>query len=255
MKTLSPCMSLALALFLWFNAPLSAEEYRALKSSDGKIIEATVTGFDATRGVSLKTKGGQIFKDVPVDRFSIDDQNYFKTWAVNGSSGTADAPLTAENKIKITVRAGQDKSLNKKGDPDNLEVSHEPGISFDLTAEENSYQKVNGTLVFIGQSVIERDEYHILYREDFTVDLPSGEIVKWDGTPFTNIYDSIPGNGSAFGAAYDGYLLVLRNKQGVISVSKSSSAKFLEYAEAILKADLRQGHSKDFATSAPKSHY
>ncbi len=253
MKTLSPRMSLALALSLWFSASLTAEEYRALKSSDGKTLEATITGFDAARGVSLKTKSGQIFKDVPIDRFSIDDQNYFKSWAEKRETEKGDAMLTAENNIKIVVKTTGDKDINKKGDPDNMEVSHEPGITFDLTAEENSYKKVSGTLVFIGQSTVERDEYHILYREDFTVDLPSGETVKWDGTPFTNVYDSIKGNQSAFGAAYDGYLLVLRNKEGVISVSKSSSAKFLEYAEAILKADLRQGHSKDFTSSAPKS--
>jgi len=246
-------MAVVLALSLWCTASLSAEEYRALKSSDGKTIEATITGYDAARGVSLKTKSGQIFKDVPANRFSIDDQSYFKTWAEKRETEKADASLTAENKIKIAVKTSGDKDLNKKGDPDNQEVSHEPGIIFDLSEEENSYQKVSGTLVFIGQSVIERDEYHILYREDFTVDLPSGETVKWDGTPFTNVYDSITGNGSAFGAAYDGYLLVLRNKEGVISVSKSSSARFLDYVEAILKADLREGHSKDFTSSAAKS--
>lgn len=255
MKTCSPGLAFVFTFGLWSSAPLAAEEYRALKSSDGKIIEATITGYDATRGVSLKTKGGQIFNDVPINRFSIDDQTYFKSWAEKRGSEKSDASLTAANKIKISVRTGADKNLNKKGDPDNLEVSYEPGISFDLTAEENSYQNVRGTLVFIGQSVIERDEHHILYREDFTVDLPAGGSAKWDGTPFTNIYDSIPGNGSAFGAAYEGYLLVLRNKEGVISVSKSSSARFLECADAILKADLRQGHSKDFTTSAPKSRY
>jgi hypothetical protein len=236
-----------------FAGSLSADEYRTLHSSDGKPLEAKVTAYDPAKGVSITTKSGQKYQDLGVERFSPEDQTYFNEWLAQRIAAKNDARLMHDSKIQMFVKSSRDNDLNDKGDPDNREVEYEPGITFDNEDKDLSYQDVEGTLVFIGQSVLDKSEYHILYRQDFTVTLPSGERTKWVGKSFKNVYDDYAANGSAFGAEYEGYLLVIRDKQGRPVIIKASKSKWKECVPAIMSADSRQGHSRDFSESFKKT--
>ena len=223
------------------------------------MIEAKITDFNPRDGVSLELASGRSFNDVVITRFSESDQKHILQWESKRQqlrkASMNDAQLLPDSKIQMFVKSARDNDLNDKGDPDNREVEYEPAITFDSKEKDVSFKRVKGTLVFIGESVLEKREFHILYREDFTVDLPANERVKWEGKPFTNIYDDYPKNGSAFGAAYEGYLLILRDKEGTARILKASKSSWKEDYRAILSADTRLGHSKDFSESSPKTTY
>jgi hypothetical protein len=238
-----------------FAGSLSADEYRTLHSSDGKPLEAKVTAYDPTKGVSIETSSGQKYENVGVDRFSPEDQKYFKEWLAQRIAEKDDARLMHDSKITMFVKSSRDNDLNDKGDPDNREVEYEPAITFDNKDKDLSYQNVEGTLAFIGQSVLDKKEYHILYRQDFTVNLPASERTRWVGKSFKNVYDDYARNGSAFGAEYEGYLLVLNDKQGHPVIVKASKSLWKGCIRGILAADLRQGHSRDFTESFKKTVY
>lgn len=161
--------------------------------------------------------------------------------------------LTADSRIKVFVKSSRDDDLNEKGDPDNREVEYEPALTFDNEEKDLSFKNVRGTLVFIGESVLSNREMHILYKEDFSVDLPADTRIRWEGEPFTNVYDDYAKNGSAFGAEYEGYLLVLRDKEGNVAYIKASKSKWADNYEAILEANKNKAYSADFEESFPKS--
>jgi hypothetical protein len=236
-----------------FSGSLGAQEYRTLHNSDGVAIIAKVTDYDPAKGVSIQTRAGQKYQDVKLHFFSTEDQRYFKEWHAAREAAKHDAQLMPDAKIKMFVKSSRDNDLNDKGDPDNREVEYEPAITFDNEDKDLSYQDVEGTLVFIGQSVLDKGEYHVLYREDFTVTLPARERTKWEGSAFKNVYDDYAANGSAFGAEYEGYLLVLRDKEARPVIVKASKSSWKSCLSAILSANMRQGHSRDFSKSFAKT--
>tara|TARA_B110000208_G_scaffold144691_2_gene174548 strand:+ start:71 stop:898 length:828 start_codon:yes stop_codon:yes gene_type:complete len=238
-----------------FAGSLSADEYRTLHNSHGNPLEAQVTAYDPTKGVSIQTRSGQKYENVGIDRFSPEDQKYFKEWQAKHIAEKDDAQLMHDSKITMFVKSSRDDDLNDKGDPDNREVEYDPAITFDNKDKDLSYQNVEGTLVFIGQSVLDKKEYHILYRQDFTVNLPSGERTRWVGKSFKNVYDDYARNGSAFGAEYEGYLLVLNDKLGHPAIIKASKSHWKGCIRSILAANSRQGYSRDFSESFKKTVY
>ncbi|CAA6692066.1 Unannotated [Lentimonas sp. CC19] len=238
---------------------MSASDFRTFKSSDGRSIEGKIVSVDSSNKVSLKLSNGQSYNGVRLSLFSDEDQVYILEWekrrVANEIAQRENAQLMPDSRLLIMVKSARDNDLNEKGDPDNREVQYEPALTIDNKEKDNSFKKVKGTLVFIGQSVLKKKEYHILYRQDFTLDLPAGERTKWKGKNFTNVYDDYSANGSAFGAEYEGYLVVLRDNEGSVRILKGSKSSWERDYKAILAADMRKGHSRDFAEHWSKTVY
>lgn len=225
---------------------LTASEYREFTNPEGRSIHAKILDYQGTNTVSIETREGQKFNDVPLSRFSSQDIAYIKEWAKEQEAAKHDAILQHDSKIQVFIKRSRDTDLNDKGDPDNQEEAFEPAITFDNNDKDLSFQNVKGTLVFIGQSVLNKKEYHIIYKEDFNVDLLSRNRTRWQGKPFINTYDSYGGNGSAFGAKYEGYLLVLRDKNGKAKIIKASKSRWTDVYKSILDADMNGAYNRNF---------
>ena len=229
------------------------DEFREFTSNDGRTIEAKVTDYEPGNGVSIELRTGAEYEDVDLARFSKRDRAYIRKWHKARKAAKNDAPLKPDSRLRIFVKRGRDNDLNDVGDPDDREVKYQPALTIDNEEIDLSFRDVKGTLVIIGQSVLESDEYHILHREDFIIDLPANERVEWTGKSFINKFDDYAANGQAYGAEYEGYLLVLRDKEGTARIIKTSKTRWKRNYENILRADERQGHSKDFDRSFPKT--
>lgn len=241
-------------IFICGGMLLNAQDYRTLTSSDGRQIEATITDCDEAK-VSIQLSNGQVFSNVPISRFSEDDQKYFRQWILDREAAKLDAHLTRESRIEVIIKRGRDDDLNESGDPDNREVRYDPEIIFENEETELSFKNVSGTIVFIGQSVLNSREYHLLNLQDFKVDLPVGERTTWIGKPFKNIYDDYAQNGSAFGAEYEGFLLILYDKNKKAQIIKSSKKNWEANYDFLIKADKNKGYTIDFSESGPKTIY
>ncbi|ADE55485.1 hypothetical protein [Coraliomargarita akajimensis] len=252
MKRLIPIVYIACSILC---SGLSASEYRTFTSNDGRTIVAKITAYNPSTGLSIELKNGTQYKNLSLSHFSSADQSYIKEWQQKLIQAKNDAPLQPNSNISITVKRSRDTDLNDKGDPDNLEESLEPGITFHNKDKDLSFQGVEGTLVLIGQSVLNKNEYHILYNESFTVDLPALERVKWKGRPRLNVYDSNPSNGSAFGAKYEGYLLVLSDKHGTVQIVKGSKSRWERVHREIVNASMNDAYSREFDERFAKTTY
>jgi len=249
-------IQLLFAGFCLLNVAFSdAAPFRNFTNQAGKTIEARITDFDPARErVSIEMKDGTHYKDIDISLFSGDDREYMGDWLEAKEAAKKDAPLRADSRVDITLKRGLDNDLNQGSDPDDRHVAYEPSIIFENEELELSFKKIKGTLVIIGESVVKNGEYHILSREDFVLDdLPARTKVEWMGKPFVNIYDDNPHNGSAHGADYAGYLVVLRDKADKVRKIFSSKTSWEERYERILKASLIQAHSRDFSKSFEKS--
>ena len=236
------------------SAVAAADGFRKFTSGDGRTITAKITGYDPARGVSLRLKSGRKFRHVDLARFSKEDRAHIREWHKARKAAKNDAPLKPDCRLRIYVKRGRDNDLNDVGDPDDREVKYQPALTIDNREVDLTFRDVPGTLVIIGRSVLESDEFHILHKESFTIDLlPARERVEWTGESFINKFDDYAANGQAYGAEYEGYLLILRDKEGAPQIFKSSKTRWEKNYENILEADDSLGHSKDFDESFPKT--
>ena len=94
----------------------------------------------------------------------------------------------------------------------------------------------------IGQGYLRKSEYVVLKRQEFTLDIPARDEVRWTGKPFKCSYDPDYG-----GYRYGGYVLVLKNRAGQIVYTKSSKTLWERSARNILAAESGLGYDRDFA--------
>lgn len=234
---------------------LSAEEYRDFRNNDGVTIHARITDYDPDSGVSLELRDGRRYNSVALELFSAEDRDFVRSWFEARIAAKNDAPLKPDSRLIITVKLGRNDKLNDGSDPDNREVDYSPGIVLENEDKDLSYKNIRGTLVIIGESVLESREYHVLYKEDFTLDVSTLSSAEWAGSSFKNVYDDYADNGSAFGADYEGYLVALRNKEGQVQMIKTSKTKWQAAHERILSANTRRAYSHDFSSSFEKTVY
>jgi hypothetical protein len=115
-----------------------------------------------------------------------------------------------------------------------------------ILLQSDSTQKERGcsaALVMIGQGYLRKSEYVVLKRQEFLLDLPALEEVRWAGKPFKCSYDPDYG-----GYRYGGYVLVLKNCAEKIVFTRSSKALWERIARNVIEAELELGYDRDFTS-------
>ena len=226
---------------LFCASELSAADYRVFKNDDGVELEAEVVSCVAGESVSVRRRDGRVFKDVAWSRFSMVDRKYLKDWAKAEAEKFSQADLDADARIKVTVLKGQDDDFNDYGDIDDHVIKFAPRVIIDSDEKDRTFTGVTGVLVMIGQGYVRKSEYVVLKRQEFTLDLPAHEEVRWTGKPFKCSYDPDYG-----GYRYGGYVLVLKNRAGEIVLTKSSKTLWERSAKSIINAKERLGYDREF---------
>jgi hypothetical protein len=230
----------------------SAEPLR-LVATDGAVIRALPLEMVGEDAVTIRREDGREFYAVPLARFSPESRSRIAAWFEARREEALYPDLTPDSDITVRFSRGRDDDLNDDGDPDDRTVRLEPSITFRNNEFQTTYRDLEGIVFVIGESVLTRNEMKLLDKQRFTVTLPSGENVRWEGKPFVNRYDPNPGNGSGFGYKYEDYLIVLFNRDGDPVVLHSSRKHFEEVAPNIMKASPRKSYDEDFARVVPES--
>ena len=176
-----------------------------------------------------------------IDLFSEEDRKYIAKWQKNQNAKYDDADLTPDSRLSINLLKGNKDQFNDYGDIDDRVVSFSPGVIVDNEEFRHSFKAVKGSVIIVGSNIMNDDQYVILSRQDFKLDLPKREKSRWEGAPFKCRYDPDYG-----GFDYGGYLVVLRNKKGEVVQTKGSRTAWEKNAENLLKAKKRKGYSVDF---------
>ena len=229
-----------LMVFFW-TISLDAEQYRTFVSQDRVELEAQIVSCKLGESVTLRRSDGRLFKNVPWSRFSSEDQSYMEKWAEAEAEKMNRADLVEDVRLKVTVLKGMDDDFNEYGDIDDRVVQFEPKVIIESDELYRTFTGVRGVLVFVGHGYLKKDEYAILSRQAFVLDLPANEKVRWNGKPFTCRYDPDYG-----GFEYAGYILVLQNRSGAIVFRKASKTVWKKNAEKLISAKYKTGYNRDF---------
>jgi hypothetical protein len=239
------CIFLSCSLVLLLSAPasLGAADYRTFKNDAGVELEAEVLLCEAGESVTVRRRDGKVFMDVSWSFFSAADRKYLMQWAKDEAKKFSQADLDADARITVTVLKGQDDDFNDYGDIDDHVVQFEPQVIIDSDEKDHTFTDVQGVLVMIGQGYLRKNEYVVLKRQEFSLDIPALEEVNWAGKPFKCSYDPDYG-----GYRYGGYLLVLKNRAGQIVFTKSSKTLWERIARNVIEAELKLGYDRDFTS-------
>lgn len=232
------CIAWMLALI-----PSLKAEYRSFSSSDGVTIEAELV--EATKEkVTIRRTDGMVFKDVPLSRFSEADRLYVDQWLEEQKAIAATPDITAESKLRLYVLAGREEEIVDKNDDRIRFVPYWPQVVIQSEEKETDYRAVRGTLVILGNGMNDNDTYIILQSQDFVMDVLSRQKSIWEGQSFQSSYHLDKG-----GYGYCGYLLILRDREGQIILSKASNSSWEQNPRRVLAAKNSYGYNVEFTQS------
>lgn len=214
---------------------------RVFTSVDGATLDATIVAADVNM-VTIRRVDGRLFKDVPLSRFSVEDRRYVRAWVQDQTQKRDNADLVTDAEIRVTFLKGKDDDFNNYGDIDDRVVKFEPEVVIDSQEKEIRYPDIAGTLVVIGENIMDKKQFAILTRQDFSLSALPRQKTRWVGQGFECRYDPDYG-----GFEYGGYLIVLRNRAGEIVMTKASKSTWESNAKLILKAKQFVGYDSSFS--------
>ncbi|MGB0371534.1 MAG: hypothetical protein ACPGN3_09290 [Opitutales bacterium] len=208
-------------------------------------IEAELISVDPRERVTLRRSDGRLFRDVPIEFFSSADRRYIRNWKAQQQAALDNANITEDSRVRVTVGTSRDSDFNDYGDIDDQVTQFKPKISFYNEELHETFTGVNGTLVFIGEHVLDRSVVGVLYKEKFEVDVPPKERIEWFGKPFMSRYDPDYG-----GYKYRGSLIVVKDQKGKPVQIKGSASIWEQNYRKVLRAKLKQAYGRKFESEA-----
>ena len=214
---------------------------RTFASSDGTTIEAELIAVDSRDRTTIRRVDGRLFRNVPIEFFSDQDRKFIRNWKAQQQKALDNANITADSRVRISGVTNRYSEFIDYVDFDYLFVKYKPKISFYNEELEETFTGVNGTLVLIGEHVLDSSVMGVLYSQKFKIDVPPKEKIEWKGKPFMSRYDPDYG-----GFKYEGYLLVVRDQDGKVVQIKSSKSTWKDNFRKILKAKLKKPYDRKF---------
>ena len=217
---------------------INGETMREFTNSQGSTLRAEILSVNRAEQVTLKRDDGRIFRDLPIDMFSNADRKYIRQWQANLEKALNNADIQANSDFTVTVGKRRDDDFNKYNDIDDRVVKYAPRVNIHNDEIKETFTDVRGTLIIVGQEILRKNEYAVLFREDFKLDLPPGEKTTLFRTKFRMAYDPDYG-----GQNYEGYLILIKNRQDKIIFLKASKGIWEDNVNKLLKA--KKGYTYD----------
>lgn len=237
----------SLFLLLTFASTASADsEYRIFTNNFGVEIEARIVEVNHGSFVTIVRRDGRRFTDVAIIDFSEADQKYIKNWAKKQEEQINSATLTADSPITIQVSTDKDRDDNNYGDIDDQIVIVEPEVRLKNDDLYKSFKDVRGELLIVGQGAVQKSAFVVLSKQKFVMDVPAKDESRWEGESIKFRYDPDYG-----GFKYDGYLIILRDDQGHVVMTKASNSVWEKNYADLLNAEKRKAYDRSFSKSVP----
>lgn len=206
---------------------------REFKSKDGKTITAEVVKV-VGEDVVLAMDGREF--TVPISRFSQPDQDFVAEWKKKESENHIP-------KMRIEVYSGKSDRSDKADDFDNRTGSFQ--FSVKLLNEEIHFdlQGAKAELAVIGEDAETRGRYGIMQKTAFDVAAGPGKTFEWQGKRLHYRFDDRPP--SYWGSSYAGYVIRIKNANGLVIYENAIPQSFQNHIEAILKMEEGAGFDRN----------
>jgi len=246
----------------WLVLPITASaEFRTFTNSDGVSIEAQLVELKDGKVVTIELRNGREL-DADLTAFSEADRKHIKKWWEQVQKDQV--TLKPRNRLDITVK------MNRKAKSDRYHgwsYADDETQSFfpEVVIENEELDTFEGNTVRIVILANDaRNDYQMLVVSATTeekVRLPERSEVSIEGKPFRlRKYEYRYGstNNYEYGYEYDGYIVVVTNREGVVTHTKASKSKFLSNMELVNSCKAGEMYDDSFTrklNTKPNSYY
>jgi len=179
--------------------------------------------------VEMRLDNGRYFK-VPYSEFSDKDQKYLREKYKKDN----EVIYNKNSNVEIMFFNGLTTRHEDSWD-DRLTLK--PRVTFNNKELKENYKDVRGTMIILGKSTVRKnDSLKVFLKEDFTVNLPSGNKINYK---FKNAHSETYANGRRYnyhyGYKYHTYILIVKNSRGDIVHSHIPKTITMENALKVKK--------------------
>lgn len=180
------------------------EGLRAFKNTNGQTIMAAIVKVAGTN-VVIQTDAGKSY-NLPVARFSPEDQLYIANWAKEQSQEYLP-------KIECFFNTGK-KDARNGNDYDDRSQLLRPSVRVENREMKVAVDKAEGILMIFGKGAASSNELKVLSKQTFPVNVLPFDKMEWEGKPVKIDYDD--NDYARFGYKYNGYLVIIRSATGKV---------------------------------------
>jgi hypothetical protein len=210
------------ALVTVANMNLATAELRDFTDPNGNTITAEIIAA-AGSTVTMKRSDGRSFT-TKISVFSEVDQKFIKEWQTKEQSNRTP-------RVSINVDSGK-SSREDEADYDDMRQTFEFKVQITNTERDFDIAGAKGILLVFAKDVSNSNNLKVISRQEFNADIPIGRTLSFTGKKFTNVYDDID---YKHGHRYNGYLLILQNKDGRMIATKGVPDTFTKYHASAIK--------------------
>ena len=253
---MKPSHLLFLLVFL-STGTLFSSEIREFKSSDGRSIKAELIevrqNSEGVIVVELRRSDRRYFT-IPFNKFSPADQKYLKgIWDKKQSEASL---LKPDHRISLSLKLnrktqGKDDATYYYGSTvKDRKIRYEPEVTIENDELTQSFTGNKIRLVVIAKSKHEEGQYLIACASDLKADFPAKDTVSVFGNPFLLAeyeYDNGWDHNYDYEYGYekDDYVILVINREGEITHSRTSSNRFLKNLEKVKSCRTGEVYSED----------
>ncbi|MEZ0387155.1 MAG: hypothetical protein ACAI34_08825 [Verrucomicrobium sp.] len=168
------------------------------------------------------------------------------------SAQAQSTPLPFDRGVRVEVVASKPAPI-RGGDWDDKLQRITLRVKFSNTNTHQSYEGHTATISALGESAVDRGVRAILLQEKIELPLAPLKMHEHACKEVTTKFDK---TGAKFGYAYDGWIIMVKDKAGRIVYIKSTSPTFEKLPEKVEKLQPGKCYNRSLdAVSAPDSGY
>ena len=209
-------------------------KYRIFTDDRGRKVEAELYDLSG-KTVLLKSVSGKIY-NFPLEKLSLADQQYCQEMSQQFA-------VNLDAKIDFLYYQQKEKDLaNEEAKLQGL--FHQlvrPILVVSNIESTTIIREAVLTLVILGQSVLEPENYKNLSKERFVIDVDPESSCTLNGKSFEIKFNDQTNISQTFGYQYSGFLLVLKNKEGITVKTSATHPEWIQSFEKILESEQGEG--------------
>jgi len=135
-----------------------------------------------------------------------------------------DDVLSADDRVLIDFTRGRNVSKVHGGSIGEKMARFKPKLRI-KSQGLGTFPGNKGCLILMGEDTTKNNVWKIIYRREFDLDLASGKEFRWEGDVVEQGFDRTLAKS---GYDYDGYIVVIKNSQGVPVIAKASKPYWIK---------------------------
>lgn len=244
LKLFITCMLIILGI-----SSASAADLREFKDTEGNVIRAELLAMDGT-DIQIRREDGRVFT-FSINLLCPEDRDYARKW--QQEQEVRKSSFGKHRDFDVFVGLERRDNLSEIEDYDDRTQSFSPTVKIRNGDFLNPIKGIRGTLIVLGESVIDKDVKKVLLKESFQMDVPKSGEHEWRGKDIQNEYDDE--DYAQYGYKYDGYIIILQNLEDDIVYFKASSTSWRDQdPRHYLKLEVDQNYNRTLAEKARDIH-